>query len=501
MSRKSMASPRRTSRGDALLTRARDLISGLMPIFGAVRQRVLAHPRWSSAAAVLLASGLVLGLVPESDSSPADATRTMALVLPGQDPSAGPGRSIELDASSLEPLLEASPITERHVPAPDPGTAELDWTLVEVRPGQTMERIFRDLGLGPGLLHRVVHLDQNTRSLTRIRPGDQFAFDIDPEHGFRAIRAEFDEEHWLFIETNGEGLASRLEPRSLDQRIVEASGTISSSLFNAAKAAGLSDNMTMRLANIFGWDVDFALDIRAGDRFSLVYEEIWRDGEFLRDGPILAARFVNRGDAFEAIRFDTGDGPDYFAPDGRPMRKAFLRAPLNFTRVTSNFNPRRFHPITRRVRPHNGTDYGAATGTPVWAAGDGRVIESAYNNTNGNYVFVQHGNNIVTRYLHLSRRDVRRGDRVRQGQTIGTVGATGLATGPHLHYEFLANGVHRNPRTIDLPPADPLPAELMDSFRVVGRPLLARLEAADTGGGLMLASRDETGCEGTGSSC
>jgi murein DD-endopeptidase MepM/ murein hydrolase activator NlpD len=496
-----MASPRRTSRGDALLTWASDLISGLMPILGAVRQRVLAHPRWSTAAAVLLASGLVLGLVPESDSSPAETTRTTTLALPGQSLSAEPAPSNGLDAAALDDLVEGGPITEALDLFSDPDPAELDWTLVEVRPGQTMERIFRDLGLGPGLLHRVVHLDQNTRSLTHIRPGDQFAFDIDPEYGFRAVRAEFDEQNWLFIEKNGDGLSSRIEPRWLDRRIVEASGTISSSLFNAAKAAGLSDNMTMRLANIFGWDVDFALDIRAGDRFSLVYEEIWRDGEFLRDGPILAARFVNRGDAFEAIRFDAGDGPDYFAPDGRPMRKAFLRAPLNFTRVTSNFNPRRFHPITRQVRPHNGTDYGAPTGTPVWAAGDGRVIESAYNNANGNYVFVQHGNNIVTRYLHLSRRDVRRGDRVRQGQTIGAVGATGMATGPHLHYEFLANGVHRNPRTIDLPPADPLPPELMESFLLAGRPLLARLDAADTGGGLMLASRDEPGCEGSGSSC
>jgi hypothetical protein len=330
MSRKSMASPRRTSRGDALLTGASDLISGLMPIFGAVRQRVLAHPRWSAAAAVLLASGLVLGLVPESDSSPAEATRTTALALPGQNLSAKPEPSSGLDTSGLDLLAEAGSMSELQAPDPDPGTAELDWTLVEVRPGQTMDRIFRDLDLGPGLLHRVVHLDQNTRSLTRIRPGDQFAFDIDPDDGFRAMRAEFDEEHWLFIENHGDDLTSRIEPRWLDRRIVEASGTISSSLFNAAKAAGLSDNMTMRLANIFGWDVDFALDIRAGDRFSLVYEEIWRDGEFLRDGPILAARFVNRGDSFEAIRFDTGDGPDYFCARRPPHAQGVLACTIEF---------------------------------------------------------------------------------------------------------------------------------------------------------------------------
>ena len=486
-----MASPRRHSpidRATDWLARTR---GRLVPFLHTVREGMLGHPRWSVFAGLLLATGLVLSLVPSGDRDPEASPSVMVLHLPEIDSQSPP--------ASHEPVPEA-PDFDQHAAESELTIPEENWITVEVRPGQTMERIFRDLGLGPGLLHRVVHLDEKTRQLTRIRPGDEFVFDIDPENGFRLLRAEHDEEHWLFIEKNGEGLTSRIEPRELDHRVVEASGTITSSLFNAALAAGLSDNLTMRLANIFGWDIDFALEIRAGDRFTLIYEEIWRDGEFLRDGPILAARFVNQGETFEAIRFDAGNGPDYFAPDGRPMRQAFLRAPLNFTRVTSNFNPRRFHPITRQVRPHNGTDYGAATGTPVWAAGDGRVIRSAYNNRNGNYVFIQHGNNIVTRYLHLSRRDVRQGDRVRQGQTIGAVGATGMATGPHLHYEFLVNGAHRNPRTVDLPPADPLPADLMDDFVNAGRPLLARLNAADPAG-LMLARRDDEGCEGHNSSC
>jgi murein DD-endopeptidase MepM/ murein hydrolase activator NlpD len=280
----------------------------------------------------------------------------------------------------------------------------------------------------------------------------------------------------LFVERTDEGLITRTEPRALERRIVEASGTINSSLYQDAKEAGLSDPMIMRLASIFGWDIDFALDIRDGDRFALIYEEVWREGEYLRDGAILAARFINRGESFEAVRYDAGNGPDYFAPDGRPMRKAFLRTPLNFTRVSSNFNPRRLHPVTRRVRPHNGTDYAAPTGTPVWASGEGKVIEAGYTRANGNYVFIQHGNNIVTRYLHLSSKAVSRGDRVRQGEVIGRVGATGLATGPHLHYEFLVNGVHRNPRTVDLPPAEPLPDEHMEAFSRMGSGLLARLD-------------------------
>ncbi len=487
-----MASPRKRNPKKQLTKWLAMTWGRLVPFLHTARDSVQAHPRWSAAAAVLLSAGLVLGLISGGDQEPDTLPTVMVLDLPEFD-----GKSV---AMGMDPAVQdldlADEADEAELTEPDD-----DWVMVEVRRGQTMERIFRDLGLGPGLLHRVVHLDEYTRQLTRIRPGDEFAFVIDPEDGFQMLRAEHDEEHWLFIEKNGEGLASRIEPRALDRRIVESEGIITSSLFNAATRAGLSDNLTMRLASIFGWDIDFALEIRRGDRFTLIYEEIWRDDEFLRDGPILAARFTNQGETFEAIRFDAGNGPDYFAPDGRPMRQAFLRAPLNFTRVTSNFNPRRFHPITRQVRPHNGTDYGAPTGTPVWAAGDGRVTRSAYNNRNGNYIFIQHGNSIETRYLHLSRRDVRVGDRVRQGETIGAVGATGMATGPHLHYEFLVNGAHRNPRTVDLPPADPLPDELMDSFLQTGRPLLAQLEAIETGG-LMLAQRDDDGgCEEQHQSC
>jgi len=419
-----------------------------------------------AAALAVLAFGLGATLLDPRSPAQADA-RVVDLPLPELNQTA----KLESDRIPEHPSPESKAVD---------GLATADWVRVEVQRGQTMERIFGELGLSARVLHQVVHADAQTGRLARIRPGDPFAFLFDAEGNLLKLQAEHDEQHWLIVERNDDGgWGSRLLARQLDTRIVEASAEIRSSLFNAAKDAGLSDNMTMRLAGIFGWDIDFALDIRAGDHFALVYEEIWRDGQFLRDGAILAARFVNQGEGFEAIRFDAGNGPDYFAPDGRPMRKAFLRAPLNFSRVTSNFNPRRFHPVTRRVRPHNGTDYGAAPGTPVWASGDGKVIESAYNSVNGHYVFIQHGERFVTRYLHLSRREVQRGQRVRQGQTIGRVGATGLATGPHLHYEFLVNGVHRNPRTVDLPPAEPLPDELIDRFRTHGRGLLARLQALD----------------------
>ncbi|MFU8833014.1 MAG: peptidoglycan DD-metalloendopeptidase family protein [Wenzhouxiangella sp.] len=515
-----MASRRRTHRINPLAVGLTRLAGALGTLPERVRAGVQTHPRGSIAGTGVAVAGvfviaMVVVISPSGNRDDADSGDRLVAnqIAPESVLQAGAGKAPEGPATiEDQPLLvlDTPPLPVATDLLADEATGAellseemeiLDWTLVQVQSGQTMERIFRQVGLGPGLLHRVVNLDEKTRQLARIRPGDEFAFDIDDDGSFQAMRAEYDEEHWLFIEKNGEGLTTRVEPRALDRRVVEASGTITSSLFNAAKAAELSDSMTMRLASIFGWDIDFAMDIRAGDSFSLVYEEVWRDGKFLRHGPILAARFVNQDETFDAIRFDAGNGPDYYAPDGRPMRKAFLRAPLNFTRVTSNFNPRRFHPITRQVRPHNGTDYGAATGTPVWAAGDGRVIASAYNNANGNYVFIQHGNNVVTRYLHLSRRDVRSGDRVRQGQSIGTVGATGMATGPHLHYEFLVHGTHRNPRTVDLPPADPLPDSLREEFNRAGRPLLAKLDNADPSG-LVLAQRDSTGgCEGANASC
>jgi murein DD-endopeptidase MepM/ murein hydrolase activator NlpD len=494
MSRKSMATPGRSRSIRSLQDFAAPVAAAGRSAARHCARALRERPHVSLAAVGLIALGLLVSLIPSGPQG-SPAAKVRALELPELAAAEGVAETPELLTGSVggRPAEAEAGV----VAFTDPTES---WQIVEIEPGQTLERVFRDLGLDAGLLHEIVTVAEQTRDLARIRPGDEFAFDIDPEAGFRALRTELDEDAWLYVEREGEGLVTRTEPRHVERRIVEAAGTINSSLYNDAREAGLSDAMIMRLAAIFGWDIDFALDIRDGDRFALIYEEVWREGEYLRDGEILAARFVNRGDAFEAVQFDAGNGPDYFAPDGRPMRKAFLRTPLNFARVSSNFNPRRLHPVTRRVRPHNGTDYAANTGTPVWASGDGKVIEAGYTRPNGNYVFIKHGNNIVTRYLHLSRKLVQRGDRVRQGQTIGHVGSTGLATGPHLHYEFLVNGVHRNPRTVDLPPADPLPAEHMDAFTRVGDGLLARLDALAPPPAL-LASGGETSCQNVDSSC
>ncbi|MEM9303344.1 MAG: peptidoglycan DD-metalloendopeptidase family protein [Pseudomonadota bacterium] len=372
------------------------------------------------------------------------------------------------------------------VPAPEPialpfddAEAELEvdaWTRVEVRPGQTLAAIFAAQGLSPRDVHNVVHLDEHTKKLTRIFPGDELAFRFTAEGELQELQYQLDEATRLRVLATGEGLSSELIAENLVRQLRETSGTITGSFFFAGRQAGLTDAMILELARLFGWDIDFILDIRAGDSFHVIYDEVFRDGEFLRAGDIIAATFVNQGERYQAVRYENADGIGYFSPDGRNMKKAFLRAPLNFSRISSHFNPKRFHPILKRVKAHRGIDYAAPPGTPVQAAGDGRVVRSGYDNANGHHVFIEHPNGVTTKYLHFTRRTVKKGQRVSQGTTIGFVGMTGMATAPHLHYEFIVNGVHRNPATVDLPKAEPLPPGELATFTETARPLLAQLE-------------------------
>jgi len=254
---------------------------------------------------------------------------------------------------------------------------------------------------------------------------------------------------------------------------------VDTSLFEAGQHAGLSDSLIMQMAEIFGWDVDFALDIRAGDRFALVFEEQFKDGEKIGEGPIVAAEFSNRGRRIRAVRYvDPAGRIDYFSPDGRSMRKAFLRTPVNFTRISSRFSFSRRHPILHKMRAHRGVDYAAPRGTAVKASGDGRVVFAGRNGGYGRTIVLRNGSVYTTLYAHLSRfsKGIRPGKRVEQGQTIGYVGSTGLATGPHLHYEFRVRGAHRDPLSVKLPQAAPLAEGYMDDFRSRAEPLLAKLD-------------------------
>nr|WP_276611194.1 peptidoglycan DD-metalloendopeptidase family protein [Thioalkalivibrio sp. XN8] len=295
----------------------------------------------------------------------------------------------------------------------------------------------------------------------------------------------------MVVKLGEEGYSASFLEHPVEIRLARTTGRITSSFYAAGLAAGLSDATIMRLAGIYAWDIDFALDIRRDDWFSVVYEELWQDGEKLRDGEIVAAEFSNQGRSYRAVRFPDEDGrASYYTPEGDNMRKAFLRAPVHFTRVSSNFNPNRLHPVHKIRRPHRGVDYAAPTGTPIMAAGDGKVISAGTQGGYGRTVVLQHGGNVTTLYAHMSRiaASARVGRRVKQGDIIGYVGATGTATGPHLHYEYRINGVHKNPRTVDLPKADPVPAARRAEFAAVTAPLVAELDAL--GGPLRLAAID-----------
>ena len=253
-------------------------------------------------------------------------------------------------------------------------------------------------------------------------------------------------------------------------------GVIKDSLYLSGKTANLPDKIIMELANIFGWDIDFVFDIRPGDSFSVLFEDRFIDGNKLAEGNILAASFTNRKTTFKAVRFAKKDGiGGYFSPEGLSMRKAFLRTPLDIFRISSGFNLRRKHPIHKKIKAHRGVDYAAPRGTPVYATGAGKVVEAGYTIANGNYVFIKHGQTYTTKYLHLHNKKVRKGQSIKQRQLIGTVGSTGYATGPHLHYEFLVNGIHRNPRTVKLPQAKPIENAEKDNFVRATQPMLAQL--------------------------
>ncbi|ENM6582786.1 peptidoglycan DD-metalloendopeptidase family protein [Vibrio alginolyticus] len=353
--------------------------------------------------------------------------------------------------------------------------AVLRWETYKVKNGESAAILFSRVGLSARLLHELVSSDKEVeKQLTRLRPGDRLQFGFDENNNLVQLRRTLSAFETFRITLKDGKYVSEVDKKEVDFQYNYAEATIKSNFWNAGISSGLNGNQIMELAGIFGWDIDFALDIRKNDNFRVLYQEEVVEGEVIGRGKIIAAIFKNQGDTFTAI-LDQKSGK-YYDENGRAMKKAFLRAPLDFRRVSSNFNPRRLHPVTGRVRPHRGTDYAAPVGTPIWAAGDGVVQKSSYNKFNGNYVFIKHSNTYITKYLHLTKRTVRAGQRVKQGQTIGTLGGTGRVTGPHLHYEFLVNGVHKNPRTVNLPQSKSLTGKARQTFMANAKISMDKLE-------------------------
>jgi murein DD-endopeptidase MepM/ murein hydrolase activator NlpD len=449
----------------------------------------ITHHHLLTLAGILLGVGIIIGFAPHS----AEATRGEAVSVPGP---AFPDAADEGTVASLEhPAGETpAPAAVNPVAAPlgqAPADGDDNWRTVTIKPGDSLSLIFGRNGLSARELHEIMSLGKETRALTRIFPGKEIRFLVDGEGRLEALGYDVSESQVLEVRRGDNGFVAHTIEHEIEIRLAQAGGTISDSLFMTASRAGLSDNLTMELAGIFGWDIDFSLDIRENDRFSVIYEQQYLHGEKLRDGRILAAEFVNRGKVHRAIRYTDADNrSDYFNPNGDSMRKAFLRSPVDFTRVSSRFNLNRRHPILNTIRAHRGVDYAAPTGTPIRATGDGRIVSLGTNGGYGKTIVVQHGSRYSTLYAHLSgyARGLRAGHSVRQGQVIGYVGMTGLATGPHLHYEFQVDGVHRDPLRVKLPDASPLAAKYMDDFRSYSAPFLAQLDVIEH----MHASLQET---------
>lgn len=392
----------------------------------------------------------------------------------------------EQDVKSAIALVEAGPAEPVAVAEPIPFPAfhpplrlppEYEQLSLTIKRGDTLDALFRSNKLDLGHLAMIVRIPEAAPYLKRLIPGDEFQIEHDAGNLISLYR-ELDLTSALRITKEESSFSAEIIERPIEVRRKLAYGRIDTSLFESAAAAGLADKLIMNLAGVFAWDVDFVLDIRGGDHYTILFEEIYQEGKYIADGDIIAAEFNNRGRTFQAIRFvDQSGRSDYYTPDGLSVRKAFVRAPVDFTRISSSFNPRRKHPILNTIRAHRGVDYAAPSGTPIKAAGDGKVIFRGRKNGYGNAVIVQHGGNITTLYAHMSRfhNSSRVGRRVAQGQTIGYVGMTGLANAPHLHYEYRLNGVHRNPRTVKLPQADPIREEYRADFLTAAAPILGEL--------------------------
>jgi murein DD-endopeptidase MepM/ murein hydrolase activator NlpD len=355
-----------------------------------------------------------------------------------------------------------------------------DSTSVTIAHNDTLERIFRRLALDIADLATIRALPDMRSRLDRLKPGEELVI----RHRNAAVLGldrRLSATEFLHVDRAAptDDFSVNIESTPLQAVEHTARGTIRNSLIEAVVASGASEQTALALAEIFGWDIDFVLDIRPGDSFVMTYQELRRDGKYLSDGPILAARFVNDGREHVAVRYTAPDGlAHYYSPDGKSMRKAFLRAPVDFTRISSKFNLARHHPILDLIRAHKGVDYAAPTGTPVRAAGDGRVKFAGRQGGYGNVVELAHSNGISTVYGHLSRfaAGMSPGKRVSQGTVIAYVGMTGLATGPHLHYEYRVNGTARNPQTIRLDDATPINPSWKAEFLSATQPLIASLD-------------------------
>ena len=348
-----------------------------------------------------------------------------------------------------------------------------------IKSGDNLALLFKKHNISSTVLHQLVNNTKHGKQLKRINIGQKIELQLDDKDQFLSLTLVKDQlESVSFIYQNNQYHSEVIKKAYVKKpRLVSVS--ITDSLFLSATREGLTDNLTMRIANLFAWDIDFALDIREGDSFTVLYNEHYLDGKMIEDGDILAAKFNNQKDTHYAFLY-SGDEKysGYYDENGYSKRKAFLRTPVAFSRISSRFSLGRKHPILNKIRAHKGVDYAAPRGTPIKSVGDGKVVFKGRKGGYGRVLQIQHGSRYMTVYAHLNsyNRKIRQGSRVKQGQTIAYVGSSGLATGPHLHYEFRVNGVHRNPLTVKLPKTNPLPKKYLPKYKTQTKLLIAQLQ-------------------------
>ena len=396
----------------------------------------------------------------------------VASIVPGFDVT--PVQGLQGTRQSMALTLPPLPVSQSEA---TPGDS---WQVVRVQPGQTLGALFQQMGVPATTMYRILEQPGARQALTRLRPGTELAFDLPLDGPLRAFRFDRDNDHRVELTIKPDAIVENVIKRPSETRTVVASGEISSSLYAAARKAGLSPGAIATMTGeIFQYDIDFT-DAQKGDRFSVVYEQIWREGERIGTGNIAAATFTTGGKTYSGFRFEHEGKVGYYTADGRPLKKAFIRMPIPYARITSGFSKARKHPVLGRTRAHQGVDYGAGTGTPIHAAGDARVSFVGWKGGYGRTVVLDHGKGYTTLYAHMSRFGrYKPGQSIKQGTVIGYVGSSGLATGPHLHYEFRIGGVHRNPLTVTMPPPEPLKGAALAAFRAQTGPALARIQQVE----------------------
>ena len=424
---------------------------------------------WLLGLAIFLTSVTIAAIIPRgSDSLPANALAPST-----------PPQTVQLGETGLPANANLATESPAETDAPPTTPDRERWTEVTIRKGDTLSDILKRAGHDSSDVHRLIQSNPDARVFRQLYPGQRLRLRAEAGGPLQELVYETDPGEAFHLVRHADHFELTKEQRAFETRVAHVSGTIESSLFEDGQDAGLSDALIMKLVEIFGWDIDFALDLRRGDSFSVIHEEKFWRGQKVTDGAILAAEFVNQGHVFRAIAFRDANGyTSYYAPDGTGVRRPFLRTPVVFSRITSRFTSGRYHPILKAWRAHKGVDYAAPVGTLVRATASGRVLSIGWNSGYGKRIVIRHNATYSTVYAHLSRfhSDLRVGSFVDQGRTIGYVGATGLASGPHLHYEFQVNGAHRNPLTFKFTGGGKIASQNRDEFARLANNWTARLD-------------------------